>query len=221
MGSVSTDTLGPAPADQNWFRYPVQAGRSYCVEVDNGKTDVSIRDSVLAVYHADAVASLGTNDDIADEPRASRLSRVCYAATASEDNLAKVTAGAFGTAGGFRLRVTETTLFCPWFFSGNGFEAFILLKNTTATGRAARVTLSAASGVALGTPQTGTVPANGSYNLQVSSPSPLGFGLTSASGGVLIAHDGPPGALIATVTSLSFTSGVSFDTPAAPRLDFR
>jgi uncharacterized repeat protein (TIGR01451 family) len=36
MGSVSTDTLGPAPADENWFRYPVQAGRSYCVEVDNG-----------------------------------------------------------------------------------------------------------------------------------------------------------------------------------------
>jgi hypothetical protein len=62
---------------------------------------------------------------------------------------------------------------------------------------------------------------NGSYNLQVSAPPPTGFALASAAGGVQIAHDGPPGALIANVTSLSFGSGVSFDTPASPRQDFR
>jgi hypothetical protein len=55
----------------------------------------------------------------------------------------------------------------------------------------------------------------------VSAPSPTGFALTSAAGGVQIAHNGPPGALIANVTSLSFGSGVSFDTPASPRQDFR
>jgi hypothetical protein len=45
--------------------------------------------------------------------------------------------------------------------------------------------------------------------------------LTSASGSVQIAHTAPPGGLIANVTSLSFASGVSFDTPASPRQDFR
>jgi hypothetical protein len=48
-----------------------------------------------------------------------------------------------------------------------------------------------------------------------------GFGLTSVSGGVLIAHDGPPGAVGATVTSIDFVSGVSFDTPSSPRQDPR
>ena len=33
------------------------------------------------------------------------------------------------------MRAVETTLFCPWFISGNGFEAFILTRNTTNTAR--------------------------------------------------------------------------------------
>lgn len=217
IGAVSTDSLGPSPDDHNWFRYNVRAGRSYCVEVDNGRGEVSIRDTVLGVYHADATTVIGGNDDISDEPGAALLSRVCYVATADEDNLADVTAGAGGTPGGFRLRVVETTLFSPWFFSGGGFEAFVLIRNTTGTAHAATVTLSSADGTTAGPPQTSVVPANGSYNLQVSAPSPAGFGLATASGGVYIAHEGPPGSLIANVTSLSFGSGVSFDTPASPR----
>jgi hypothetical protein len=220
IGSVSTDALGGAPADQNWFRYQVKAGRSYCAEVDNGETETSIRDTVLTVYGADGTTVVGTNDDITDEPAASVLSRFCYIATVDEDNLAKVTAGLTGVAGTFRIRIIDTTLFCPWFFSGSTFEAFILIKNTTNTARQATVTLYNPAGTSLGT-QSGTAPVNGSYNLQVSAASPLGFGLASAAGGVQIAHNGPPGALIANVTSLSFGSGVSFDTPASPRQDFR
>ena len=220
IGSVSTDALGVAPADQNWFRYQVKAGRSYCAEVDNGEVETSIRDTVLTVYRTDGTTIVGANDDIADEPAASVLSRVCYIATVDEDNLAKVTTGATGTAGTFRIRIVDTTLFCPWFFSGAGFEAFILVKNTTATARQTTVTLYSPAGASLGT-QSGTAPVNGSYNLQVSAASPTGFGLASANGGVQIAHNGPPGALIANVTSLSFGSGVSFDTPASPRQDFR
>jgi hypothetical protein len=114
----------------------------------------------------------------------------------------------------------DTTLFCPWFFSGDGFEAFVLIKNTTGTAHNATVTLIGISGATLGT-QSGTAPANGSYNLQVSFAPPTGFGLGTAHGGVSIAHDGPPGSMIANVTSLGFSSGVSFDTPASPRPDFR
>jgi hypothetical protein len=221
IGSVSTDALGAAPADQNWFRYQVKSGRSYCVEVDNGEAETSIRDTVLDVYAADATTVLGHNDDVADEPSASLLSRVCYIAATSEDNLAKVTAGPTGTAGTLRIRVVDTTFFCPWFFSGSGFEAFVLIKNTTATARNATVTLYAPNGTTVGTPLSGSAPANGSFNIQVSAAPPTGFGLTSASGSVQIAHTAPPGGLIANVTSLSFGSGVSFDTPASPRQDFR
>jgi hypothetical protein len=218
LGGVSTDTLGAPPNAQNWFRYTVRAGRSYCVEVDNGRGEVSIRDTVLSLFRADAATSIGTNDNIADEPGGPLLSRVCYIAPATEDNLANVTAGAGNTTGTFRVRVVDTTVFCPWFFSGNTFEAFILIKNTTGTARNATVRLSSPSGATLGT-QSGTAPANGSYNLQVSAAPPTGFGLSSAAGGVYVAHTGPPGSLVVNVTSLSFVLGVSFDTPASPRQD--
>src|ERR1051325_1326427 len=75
IGSVSTDALGVAPADQNWFRYHVKAGRQECAEVDNGETEPSIRAPILPVYRTDGPTIVGTNDDIADEPAASVLSR--------------------------------------------------------------------------------------------------------------------------------------------------
>jgi hypothetical protein len=37
----------------------------------------------------------------------------------------------------------------------------------------------------------------------------------------MIAHDGPPGALLGQVTTLNFGSGVSYDTPVLPRQDSR
>jgi hypothetical protein len=221
IGPAYPDSLGPAPNQQNWFRFNVRAGRSYCVEVDNGRSDVSVRDTVLGVYHADGTTLVGANDDIVDEPGAALLSRVCYIATATEENLAKVTAGAGGTDGAFRVRAVETTLFCPWFVSGNGFEAFILARNTTNTDHNVTVHLSSTAGSTVGSPRTGSAPANGSFNLQVSAAPPNGFGLASATGGIWIAHDGPPGSLIVNVTSLGFSSGVSFDTPALPRPDLR
>jgi hypothetical protein len=220
IGPTSSGTLGGAGA-QVAYRYGVRSGRSYCVEVDNGRNDVSVRDTVVTVYRADGTTILGGSDDANDEPSATLLSRFCYVPTVTEANFANVTLGGSGTAGGFRFRVVETTLFCPWFFSGSGFEAFILVKNTTGAAHTATVTLSSPSGATVGSPRTGTAPANGSFNLQVSASPPTGFGLASANGGVIIAHDGPPGSLIANVTSLSFTSGVSFDTPAAPRQDPR
>jgi hypothetical protein len=221
IGSVSTDTLGAAPQDHNFFRYRATAGRSYCVEVDNGRTETTVLDTVLSVYHADGTTLIGANDNIADEPGGPLLSRVCFIATVSEDNLADVTSAAGGNPGVFRVRVVDTTTFAPWFFSGANFEAFILVKNTTGTAHNVTVTLLDPTGAPAAAPQSGVMPANGSYNLQVSQAPPVGFGVASASGGVLIAHDGPPGAVGASLTSINFIAGVSFDTPASPRLDPR
>jgi hypothetical protein len=190
------------------------------VEVDNGKGDTSVLDPLLSVYQADGATSIGINDDITDEPGGPLLSRVCYIAAASEDNLADVTA-AGPTAGGFRVRVVDTTVFSPWFFAGSGFETFILIKNTTGTAHNVTVTLFSPAGTPATAPQSGIAPADGSYNLQLSAPPPTGFGVSTAVGGVLIAHDGPPGSLVSSVLSMSFSSGASFEAPASPRQDFR
>jgi len=221
VGSISVDALGAAPADNNWFRYSTVAGRSYCVEVDNGELETSVRDTQVDVIASDTTSPIGSNDDVADEPAASLLSRFCYISPGG-DNYANVSDGTVGGAAGtFRIRVIDTTLFCPWFFVGNGYESFILVKNTTTASHTATVSLLDPSGAALGTPQTGTLVGNGSFNLAVSQNSPIGFGLASGNGGVTIAHDGPPGAMIANVTSLNFGLGISFDTPASPRQDYR
>jgi hypothetical protein len=100
------------------------------------------------------------------------------------------------------------------------FGCRLLIKNTTAMARTAVVTLFAPSGTTPGATATLSIPANGSLNLQVSQPAPTGFGLASASGGVRISSTSPLGGLVANVTSPSFGSGVSFDTPATPRPDW-
>jgi hypothetical protein len=221
---------------QRWYRYGVVAGRSYCVEGASEDTPTQplsgANDGMTSVFRADGTTLVGTGDEMG-EPGGTGTTvltpgRVCYVAPATEVNFAKLGNFNFlGTVKSYRWRIVETTLFCPWFFSGGGFDAFVLIRNTTGGAVNATVTLRSIAGAVLGT-QTGTVPANGSYNLLVSAASPTGFGLASASGNVEIAFadstpggpNGSPGTLIANLTSLSFGQGVSFDTPFGPRADW-
>jgi hypothetical protein len=244
QGWINVST-GAAPNTERWYRYGVVAGRSYCAEgaaeVTPTATGPSSYDGETSVFRADGTTLIGRANDAITEPGNSDTGgvavppnpgRVCYVAPATEVNFIRVgNVGLGATPTAYQWRVVETTQFCPWFFSGSGFEAFILIRNTTSTDVSATVTLRDTAGTVLGT-QTGTVPANGSFNLQVSAPPPVGFGLASASGNVTIAYgptvggningvsSGAPGALIANVTSLSFGQGVSFDTPAGPRQDW-
>jgi uncharacterized repeat protein (TIGR01451 family) len=222
VGSTSSDVLTTgAPNDVNYFRFKAVAGRSYCVEVDNGKADVTRRDTVLTVLRESGSFLIGTSDNVTSEPGSWLLSRFCFISSTTGNILAKVTAGASNQVGGFRLRVVETTLTSPWFFSANGYESFILVRNTTAQPHSVQITARSTTGAVLAPAQAGTVPANGSFNMLVSAAPPTGFGLTSGFGGVTIAHDGPPGSITGNVTSINMSTGVSFDTPAAPRQDHR
>jgi len=222
LGNESTDYLGPNPDDNNWFTFKVAVARSYCVEVDNGLGEVTRRDPVITVYASDHVSPVATNDTLVAEPAAFQLARACFVADGSQVNYAKVTPTAGNQVGTFRIRVVETTLYSPWFFSGNGYDSFILLRNTTAQAINATVVLVGPTGNPVGGAQTSSLPPNGSYNLLLSGPPPNGFGLEGVvNGGVYISHTGAPGAIIGNVTSLNFNNGVSFDTPAAPRQDLR
>jgi len=219
-----------APGDGHglkWYRFGVFAGRSYCLEnvPSDFLSDPADTFSVVQRGTSGGGAQLGFNDQMNTEPGAitaatgvTQPSRVCWVAPATEDEFAYLFTQEAGVSFERKFRIVDTTLFSPWFFSASGFEAFILIKNTTAQAIIAYVTLYSATGVALGA-QSASVPANGSYNLQVSAAPPSGFSLNSHSGTVQIAHTGANGALFASVTSLNFSSGVSFDAPVSPRLD--
>jgi hypothetical protein len=213
-----------------FYKYQVFQGRSYGVEgiTEKAPTSTSAGGGQTHVYRADATTSLGLSLNSSAEPGGGPQNpgRVCYFAPASELNFMLVGNYPFdGTVRSYRWRVVETTQFCPWFFSGNGFEAFILVRNTTYKPLRVIVTLRDTAGAVLGT-RVAIVQANASFNSQVSDPA--GFNLPSASGNVEIAYGpdnpgsdgGGPGAVIANVTSLSFGLGVSFDTPAGPRVDY-
>jgi hypothetical protein len=233
--------VGAAPNNQRWYAYQVVQGRSYCVEGVSEATPTLDYDGETTVFRNNGTTVVGSSDDAFTEPDMGTFNpgRVCYISDESTVHYARV--GNFGldptVVRSYRWRVEDTTLFCPWFFSGNGFEAFILIRNSAATAVKVTVRLRNTAGVIVGTPQTATVPANASFNLQVSAASPSGFGLATANGSVEIAYGSPipfntlpqdglwsagaPGTVTANVTSLSFGQGVSFDTPANPRQDWR
>jgi len=156
---------------QRWYRYAVVQGRSYCVEGVSDETpttpdmDVGDNDGETDVFRADGTTLIYINDEQTEpgggSPGTLALfpGRVCYIAPASEFNFAKVGNYHFSAiVKSYRWRIVETTLFCPWFFSGNGFEAFVLIRNTTNRPTRATVTLRSTAGAVLGT-QTGTIPA--------------------------------------------------------------
>jgi len=233
--------IGAAPNNQRWYAYQVFLGRSYCVEGIAEETPTLDYDGETTVFRSNGTTVVGQSDDAFTEPDMGTFNpgRVCYISDENSVHFARV--GNLGLSATpvrtYRWRVEDTTLFCPWFFSGSGFEAFILIRNSAATPVKVTVRLRNTAGVIVGTPQSTTVAANASFNLQVSAPPPTGFGLAAASGSVEIAYGSPnafntlpydtnwsagaPGTLTANVTSLSFGQGVSFDTPANPRQDWR
>jgi len=192
-GWVNVD-MGAAPNTERWYVYSVTAGRSYCVEGIGERTPTDEPDGETTVFRADGTTAIGRADDNRQEPGGGAGSeavfnggRVCYVAPANERNYMRV-GNVLLTAlvHSYRWRVVETTQFCPWFFSGGGFEAFILIKNTTSAPILATVTLRDTAGTILGTQTATGPPANGSLNYQVSDPA--GFNLAAASGSVEIAY---------------------------------
>lgn len=211
-----------AAQGQRFYKFTVVPGRSYCAETAMADDGHDITDTQLLLLNS-AQTTLANNDDIDTEPSDGAgsmfhgASRVCWIAPSGE-TVEYVAIKDFGGAVPRRFRVSDTSLWSPWFFSGNGFEAFILIKNTTNEARTLAVSLYGASGAQTGSTATVTIPANGSQNFQVSAAP---FSLSSATGTVQISHTAAPGGIVATVTSLSFASGVSFDAAASPRQDFR
>ncbi len=109
----------------------------------------------------------------------------------------------------------ETSLFSPWYFvdRGNGYEAYVEIRNSTNSSISVTVTAYHPTGSAVGT-TTQIIAGNG--KTVVASGATLG--VADGSGSVQIAHSGTPGAIAANITTLSATTGLSFDSPFTPRM---
>jgi hypothetical protein len=104
----------------------------------------------------------------------------------------------------FRVRVEETTLFNPLFFTSSGFEALYRLANTTSRNVSVTLTLVSDTGDTV-TAATFTVAANRSAT-RYTGTSDLNVP-DNTIGRAIITHDGPPGAILADGYMVSTLTG--------------
>jgi len=110
--------------------------------------------------------------------------------------------------------VLDTTLASPWYFvsPGGGYDAYVEVRNHSTSFVSTTIRAYAASGTLAGS-TTVSLPANGNTVVTVSS-----LGVSTGSGSVTITHNALPGSIVANTTTLSVTTGLSFDSPFAPRM---
>jgi hypothetical protein len=110
------------------------------------------------------------------------------------------------------VMVVENTLFSPWWYvlAASGYDSWVQIRNNTT--QTITVTLRAYSntGALLGSTST-AISANGVALVQMST-------IASGAGSASLTFAGPPGSIAANTTTLSGSTGLSFDAPFAPRM---
>ncbi len=210
---VQSSINQPAGVNQRWWTTQPRVGRSYCVTVTPGDFDNQTffdSDSVVAVFRSDATTLIVSNDDVGSEPGAIRSSRACWVHGAADTGQIFVRVTPFNATDNFtfRFRIVETTLFGNHFFIGGDYGAYTIIRNTTDAGVSATVTWRNLAGASVGSTNV-VVPANGGVFLNARD---FVNAAVTSSGNVQIAHPGSPQAIVATSTTLSATTGLSFDT---------
>ena len=212
-GGMAAEDRFDGTHTERWYHLSSTQGRSYCAETQGGvifddSVDSAI-DTVLTIYDGNATTVIASNDDaIGLEPAGFLLSRACWVAPDSGAEYIKVTPKTGGQSFNFRLHLVETTLYSNWFFLGGDYNAFVLLRNTTKV--SVNFTINWRDGTgAIVASMPGTLAGNaGTFKNARDFPAAI----NAVTGTVEIVHDGSAGAIMATSTILSLTSGISFDT---------
>jgi hypothetical protein len=209
-GTPAEASFDPANTER-WYWMSAYAGRSYCAETQGGvhfDTAGSANiDTQVDVYQADGVTLIVTNDD-SGEPAGRFTSRACWIQGAA--GYIKVKVYPFSNTYTFnvRVRIVETTMFSNWFYTGADYSAYTIVRNTTSGSINYTINWRNSAGAII-TFVTGALNGNGSMFIDARSVNGIGVG---QNGTVEIVHNASAGAIMATTTVLSATTGLSFDT---------
>jgi hypothetical protein len=205
-------TLPTGSADR-FYDAPVVQNHSYCAEATASESELNPADPALVVYRLDQTTSLGP--DIGSlEPKGATAARVCFIAPATELVFIKLSpeSPSFENRE-YSLRFLETTLWANWFFVGGDYSSYSLLRNTTNTAVTVDLRWFAATGATVATRLSQTVPANGVLYIDARSAMGCGVpGCSTTAGSVQVAHSASPEAIVGSQTTLSASTGLSFDT---------
>lgn len=204
-----------------YYKVRVQAGRSYSVYSwadfqDAGEGGANVGHVLYS--NSTCTTSASTQDTSANEPTVDVTSM-----SGDNDTIIPTFTGTmyievsnFTAAGSYTVITAfqETTIFASWWYVAGDYNAFAEIKNATAESLSYTLTAYGANGAACGT-STGSLNGNGSTAINIKG---LGTCATVGSGNAQIAFQGPPGAVIGNITTLSGTTGLSFDAPFTPRM---
>jgi len=162
------------------------------------------------VFRQDQATSLGPDISLM-EPKGTQTARVCFIAPATETAFIKLSpANASFENREYTMRFLETTLWANWAFIGGDYSSYTLLRNTTNSQLSVNLTWRDANGNTVATRTAQTIAPNGIYFTDARSvlcPAPCTT-VTS----VEVAHAGSPEAIVGSQTTLSASTGLSFDT---------
>jgi hypothetical protein len=217
-----------AGVDQHaWFNTRFAARHSYEIEVlAAGIANQSSRPRLSIAFLDDTASGTFSKSDLvadvsASDPPSSGCSGVyggqCYGGSryALKNDATDAAAllridpnlSANGDSVSFTIRVTDTTLRSPWFFLVGDYNTFAIVTNTSGTLVHGSVHFWSPDGALLGTAAVDLLP-NSTVAVSARATAP-----PSSSGSISIEHDGPDGAVTASATTLSATTGLSFDSP--------
>jgi len=216
IGHPALSHIGPG-SSAFFFLFQAVPGRSYCVETshDHGQSGYTqaIPHAVVTVINTNQFTVLSSSNSAPQEPFQKNLGRACFIEPVGgtpHDNYVELfpAESSLTAALPVELRVVETTLFCPWFFVAGDYNAFTLLRNTSATDLPlVVVTWRGLNGTIAGTTNV-SVPANGGLILNARDfVNPALF----SNGTIEVAHYGSPEQLQGSTTTLSGTTGLGFD----------
>ena len=214
VGQLPVRVTLPTGSADRFYDAPVVANRSYCAEAAASETELNAADPALVVFRADQTTSLGP--DIGGlEPKSQTAARVCFIAPATETVFMKLSpASASFENREYSLRFVETTLWGNWFFVGGDYSSFSLLRNTTNAAVTVDFRWFKDDGTNVANRLVQTIAANGVLfiNARDAMTCAVPMVCPATAGSVQVAHSGSPEAIVGSQTTLSGSTGLSFDT---------
>jgi hypothetical protein len=196
-GTRHNFSLAHGDAD-HWVAIEAVAGRSYCALLASERTAVDRATPSIAAFRADAATGLGTREG-GGTPAS------CFVAPATERALFRVRQLDAGSRV-YVLSVQETTIWANWFFVGGDYSSYTILRNVAARTITATITWRSLNGDIVNSEML-SIPAGGVVFRDARST----VGAASA-GSVEVGFAGPPESLRGTQSTISVSTGQSFDT---------
>ena len=219
LNAMSRDMMNTVRTE-TWYRIRLFANRSYQISAfatnEDGATGLSpivvevfSNPTTMASATALSPDTEGLPGDLAGLSRS-----ISFRPASTGAYLIRVLGAPSVAEMSMNVVVRETTLFSPWFAASPTYNAYYEIHNTT--NQPVLVTLQAlgSSGTLVGIAYEFTIPARATVFKRAVEDLQVTLG---AVGGTMLTHAGAFGAIVANTTTVSDSTGLSFDAPFTPR----